>query len=258
MLTRRSLGAAAFCCASATLSAQQPAGTAAPQPAAQQPAAPTGPSPLVTLRSTLRQLVTSQEAYFADHGTYATDLAALKAAGFRSPTKATLTLLESKATGWSASATHAGVAGATCVIWVGRPSDVKPPKTAREGRAGREGEPTCDEAMAAVENQQIAEMKSALRNLVVAEEKHWAEHGTYTTDGSLLGLYPPPKGTRPAFAPQVIFAGSRGWSGIVVHRRLGKSCVIYVGSPDELPFVPRTERERVVASREGEPACERP
>jgi len=56
----------------------------------------------------------------------------------------------------------------------------------------------------------------------------------------------------------VIFAGSRGWGGIVVHRRMGKSCVIYVGSPDELPFVPRTERDRIVASAQGEPACARP
>ena len=236
----------------APLSAQQPA-TAAPPAAAQ-----TGPSPLVTLRSALRQLVTSQEQYFADHATYAADLATLKAAGFRSPAKVTLTLLEAKATAWSVSASHADVGGATCVNWVGRPGDVTVPKTALEGRAGREGEPTCDAAMGVVENQQIAEMKSALRNLVVAEEKHWADHGTYTTDASVLGLYPAPKGTRPAFLAQVIFAGSRGWSGIVVHRRMGKSCVIYVGSPDELPFVPRTERDRIVASAQGEPACERP
>ncbi|MHB0962747.1 MAG: hypothetical protein ACYC5V_06025 [Gemmatimonadaceae bacterium] len=236
----------------APLSAQQP--TAAAPPAAAQ----AGPSPLVTLRATLRQLVTSQEQYFADHATYTTDLATLKAAGFRAPAKVTLTLLEAKATGWSVSASHADVTGATCVNWVGRPVDVTIPKTALEGRAGREGEPTCDAAMGVVENLQIAEMKSALRNLVVAEEKHWADHGTYTTDPSVLGLYPAPKGTRPAFLAQVIFAGSHGWSGIVVHRRMGKSCVIYVGSPDELPFIPRTERDRLVASNQGEPVCERP
>ena len=46
-------------------------------------------------------------------------------------------------------------------------------------------------------SQQLAEMKAALCNLVVAEEKHWADHGTTTTDASVLGLYPAPKGTRP-------------------------------------------------------------
>lgn len=156
------------------LSAQQPAA------AALSSAAPAGPSPLITLRATLRQLVTSQEQYFADHATYTADLAALNALGFRAPAKVTLTLLEAKATGWSVSASHADVAGATCVNWIGRPGDVTTPKTALEGRAGRVGEPTCDAAMAVVENQQIAEMKSALRNLVVAEEKHWADHGTYS------------------------------------------------------------------------------
>lgn len=106
--------------------------------------------------------------------------------------------------------------------------------------------------------QAIADMKSALRNLVVAQERHWADRGTYTTDLSALGFYPPPADTRASALPQVIFAGGRGWSGIVVNRRLNKSCVIYVGSPDELPFVPRTTRDRVVAANQGEPACERP
>lgn len=106
--------------------------------------------------------------------------------------------------------------------------------------------------------QAIAEMKSALRNLVVAQERHWADRGTYTTDLSALGFYPAPAGTRAAALPQVIFAGGRGWSGIVVHRRLNRSCVIFVGSPDELPFIPRTTRSRVIAANEGEPACERP
>lgn len=246
----QSIGAAALAAAllATPLAAQQPAAAASP----------TGPSPLVTLRSTLRQLVTSQEQYFADHAKYAADLATLTAAGFRTPAKVTVTLLEAKAIAWSASASHADVAGASCVNWVGRHGEVAIPKTALDGRAGREGEPTCDAALAVVENQQIAEMKSALRNLVVAEEKHWAEHGTYTTDLSALGLYPAPAGTRPAFLAQVIFAGGRGWSGIVVHRRVNKSCVIYVGSPDELPFIPRTERDRLVASNQGEPMCERP
>lgn len=106
--------------------------------------------------------------------------------------------------------------------------------------------------------QAIAEMKSALRNMVTAQEKYWADHGSYTTDLSALGLYPAPAGTRPAALPQVIFAGGRGWSGIAVNRRLNRSCVIFVGNADELPLIPRTTRSRVIAANEGEPACERP
>ena len=43
-------------------------------PAQQSPVttpAPTGPSPLVMLRSTLRQLVTYQEKYYSEHSAYA-------------------------------------------------------------------------------------------------------------------------------------------------------------------------------------------
>ncbi|MHB8839166.1 MAG: hypothetical protein ACYC7F_09470 [Gemmatimonadaceae bacterium] len=226
--------------------------------AAQQPGAPASPSPLVALRATLRQLVTIQERHYADKGRYADNLDALRALGFAAPAPVEVKLLETKANAYSASATHADVAGASCVDWVGRPGEVTVPKTALDGRAGREGEPTCDAAVAVVENRQIAEIAAGLRNLVTKEEQHWADHGTYTTDLSALGLYPPPKGQRPAALPQVIFAGSRGWSGIAVNRRLRKSCVIYVGSPDELPFIPRTERDRLVASNEGEPVCEKP
>lgn len=248
MFSRLLLRTLAFAFVAGTLSGQAPTA----------PTTPVGPSPLVTLRATLRNLVTYQEKYYAQNSRYASTLDALTPLGFAVPSKVTVTFIETKPNAYSASAAHADVAGATCVDWVGRPGEVAVPRTALDGTQGREGEPTCDGAVAVVENQQISEMKAALRNLVVAEEKHWADHGTYTTDASALGLYPAPKGTRAPLLPQIIFAGSRGWSGIVVHRRMNKSCVIYVGSPDELPFVPRTERERVVASREGEPTCERP
>ena len=220
--------------------------------------APAGPSPLVTLRSTLRQLVTYQEKYYSEHSAYASSLDALKANGFTLPAKVSIALIEAKANAWSASAAHADVPGATCVNWVGRPGDVTTPKTAIDGRAGREGEPTCDAAMAVVENQLIGEVKSALRNLVTAEETYFADHGSYTTDLSALGLYPAPKGTRPPFMVQVLFAGGRGWSGITDLRRLGKSCVIYVGNVDELPTIPRTIRDRLLPTGEGEPTCEKP
>lgn len=127
------------------------------------------------------------------------------------------------------------------------------PLAAQQPAAGAPAAAASDSAL-----QAIAEMKSALRNMVVAQEKYWSEHGTYTTDLSALGLFPSTAGARPGALPQVIFAGGRGWSGIADHRRLNRSCVIFVGSPDELPFVPRTTRSRVLAANQGEPACERP
>lgn len=224
--------------------------------AAQQPA-PTGPSPLVALRGTLRTLTTMQEKYYAANSRYANTLDALKALGFDVPAKVSVKLLEAKPNGWSASASHADVAGATCVDWVGPVGEVAVPMSALDGRSGAEGEPMCDAAVAVVETQQLADMASALRNLLVAEEKYWAEHGTYTTELAALGLYPQPK-PRPPFLAQVIAAGGRGWSGIAVNRRLNKSCVIYVGTVDELAVIPRTVKDRILPSSEGAPACEKP
>jgi hypothetical protein len=104
---------------------------------------------------------------------------------------------------------------------------------------------------------QIAAMKSALRNLTIAEEKFWSTHGTYTTDGSVLGLFPAASGQPLA---QVIFAGSRGWKGMVSDRSLkGKSCVIFVGSENELPGgVPKTMAAGIAAKEEGMPTCDVP
>ena len=99
-------------------------------------------------------------------------------------------------------------------------------------------------------------MKAALRTLVTYEEKYWSSHGTYTTDGSALGIYPAKNGQA---SVQVIFAGSRGWTGIATDRAWkGKSCVIYAGDPQELPGgVPKTSGG-VVTKHEGEPICDAP
>lgn len=99
-------------------------------------------------------------------------------------------------------------------------------------------------------------MKSTLRNLVTAQEAYWADHGSYTTDGKALGVYPAPKN---APLPQVITAGSRGWTAMTTMRALkGKSCVIYVGYTSELVGgLPKT-MGGIVAKNEGEPLCDEP
>ena len=84
-------------------------------------------------------------------------------------------------------------------------------------------------------------MKAALRALVMKQEAFWAEHGSYTADMSALGLYPRPASADGTPAVQVIFAGSRGWTGMATQSTMkGMSCVILVGNPDELPKLPAT------------------
>jgi hypothetical protein len=103
----------------------------------------------------------------------------------------------------------------------------------------------------------IDDMKAALHDLIVAQEKYRNDHGTYTTDGSALGIYPSKSGQPLA---QVIFAGSRGWTGMATDRSLkGKSCVVYIGIEKELPGgTPKTMAAGTPAQTEAVPVCDEP
>jgi hypothetical protein len=103
----------------------------------------------------------------------------------------------------------------------------------------------------------ITDMKGALRNLITAQEKYWNEHGTYTTDGNSLGVYPSKAGEA---SVQVIFAGSRGWTGMATDRALkGKSCVVFIGVENELPGgAPKTMGAGIAAQTEAVPVCDKP
>lgn len=108
-----------------------------PQPGAQAASRPAvSPGGMsaeeAAMRDALRGLVTSEEAYFADHVTYATSaqLGALAV-----PRGVTVTVVEATGTGWSATATHTARPRTTCGIFIG---------TARPPHAGlSEGAPRC-------------------------------------------------------------------------------------------------------------------
>lgn len=81
------------------------------------------------MKSDLKNLASSMEAYFNDNqSTYATSLTALGTA-YRSTTGVTVTLGSVSSTGWSATATHVASAK-TCKITLG-------------GTGSSEGVPTC-------------------------------------------------------------------------------------------------------------------
>jgi prepilin-type N-terminal cleavage/methylation domain-containing protein len=75
---------------------------------------------LAMLKSDIRNLVTTQETYFADNNEYGT-LAQLTAENRYSPSQdVTLTTADESATGWSATATHVGlVRYVACGVFVG-------------------------------------------------------------------------------------------------------------------------------------------
>jgi hypothetical protein len=117
----------------------------------------------------------------------------------------------------------------------------------------------------------IKQMTARLRTVLIAQEGHYSDHGTYTTSMTALGRYESslamPKPTKPgapalpvrrdSVSVQIIFAGGRGWTGIASHWGLrGRSCVVYVGMPEELPKVPITRADRRTPAEEGVPACD--
>jgi prepilin-type N-terminal cleavage/methylation domain-containing protein len=74
---------------------------------------------LATLKSDLRNLVTAEEAYFADFTTYTTALATTQ---YNPSQGVTYGVSNAAGTGWEATATHVGLVGATpsgCHIAVG-------------------------------------------------------------------------------------------------------------------------------------------
>jgi hypothetical protein len=109
----------------------------------------------------------------------------------------------------------------------------------------------------------IKQMTSKLRNLLAAQENHYNDHGTYTTSMTSIGKYDPsfvPANVakrRDSVSVQIIFAGGRGWTGIASHWGLrGRSCVVFVGIPEELPKLPITRADRRTPTEEGVPACD--
>jgi hypothetical protein len=112
-------------------------------------------------------------------------------------------------------------------------------------------------AAAIAKSDPVAEMRAGLRNLITIQEAYWSNHGSYTTDGAALGIYPTPK--EQAVFVQVIFAGSRGWTAMATYRGLkGKSCVVYVGVESELPKIPVTSAEHLPAAAEAVSVCDTP
>jgi len=100
------------------------------------------------MRRALRFVTTAQEAYFAEHASYTTDVAALQRA-LRSTwgDSVRVEILFADRRGWSGTAVHPAAEGKSCVAFVGRAGDLPPlPTTTAAGkRPAEEGVPVCDD-----------------------------------------------------------------------------------------------------------------
>jgi hypothetical protein len=104
-------------------------------------------NPLDQVRARLRALVTAQEAYYAQRGTYTTDLAALRlfTPGVRD--SLWIRVIHAGGRSWTADGAHRALKGKSCVIRIGFLEDFPSlPQTAESGLPpAREGDPVCDQ-----------------------------------------------------------------------------------------------------------------
>lgn len=92
------------------------------------------------LKSDLRNLVTAQEAYYADHSSYADEIDRLR---FRASSGSQVRLVVTQNSGWAAVATDDATAGRSCAIWINVEQKLRP-ATMRDKYTGTEGQPVCD------------------------------------------------------------------------------------------------------------------
>ena len=74
------------------------------------------------------------------------------------------------------------------------------------------------------ENEYVAAMKSDLLNLMAAEEAHFADMTTYSTDKAAVGV-----SESAGVTITIDNAGGKGFSARAAHTGTAKTCTIYVG-----------------------------
>lgn len=97
----------------------------------------------------------------------------------------------------------------------------------------------------------LAVARSDLRNLVVAQEAYFADHGRYAPTMEALDRYRPSRGN----VIKLVHVVNDGWTASLTGAYLPGSCTIWVNVPSEKRA--GTEREKRVGG-EGEPVCDTP
>jgi hypothetical protein len=99
------------------------------------------------------------------------------------------------------------------------------------------------------------ELKSLLRDLVVAEEAFWGDHGSYTSDLRALGFF---ARRSKGYGAIVIFAGGRSWSGQTYQpdNLPAAGCAVFVGETADFASPPATPRDATRLEDQGDPRCD--
>jgi hypothetical protein len=95
-------------------------------------------------------------------------------------------------------------------------------------------------------------LKSALRNVVGAQDGYRARHGKFSRSVQALRF-----NGGPDVRVQILAATESGWRAKATHRsRPGRSCVVFVGKL-RLAEAPRTDGDGEMAGEERVPLCDR-
>ena len=94
---------------------------------------------LIAMKSDLRNLVTAQEAYFADHSAYASSMDGLK---FRNSQNVTVRLTVTQNNGWAAETRSSLLPNVACTVYVNLKEKDRPKM--KSGFQAAEGEPVCE------------------------------------------------------------------------------------------------------------------
>ena len=97
----------------------------------------------------------------------------------------------------------------------------------------------------------------AMRELMMAEEQYYSDHGTYTTDISALGLMSKLDREAPQVWLRVYHAGGAGWiADAQGNNGITGSCVAFVGDISNFASVPTTQGQRLKPTEEGVITCD--
>jgi hypothetical protein len=219
------------------------------------------------IRRSLRRLVTVEQTFYAENGTYTEDDERLR---FRPEGRARVRFLWLTREGWAASGTHPALTGRDCVIWIGRVN--APPTSLKFVRTGQEGVPACDvspaprrtdadpvppqpraldTATALSDASPSVQMKVDLRNLGRAQDSWLGTQGAFSRSVEPFALqYVWHKGV----SINILSADKWSWSGRATFAgQPGKTCVVWVGP---VPAKPATENKGLVPDRPGVPVCD--
>lgn len=185
------------------------------------------------LKSDLRNLITAQEARYADRGAYAPSITELGTDRYRASEGTTVEVVNFTPNGYGAVARASGFSG-SCVVHVGLGNEVAP-RTEREQKHFPEGEPACDgDGIDAASRWASVAQQQAIRTLAriaKLQERHLARTGSYATVLTALeGVNVPSTLTVTLEAQQDPRFGAAFIASAVDSRHPEQSCVVRSGN----------------------------